>query len=98
MNGLASTPVGNMLGGAAGFLAWTPLLEPIPVAYRWWWLSALPLFFGISMVYKAYRLPTLDRYWRQVVAMTVQATLGMAIFAVSLFVLVLWLMPKLPVE
>lgn len=80
------------------FMAWTPFIDPLPAAYRLWWLSAIPLLFGISMVYKAYRMTTLQGYWRQVVTMTVQALVAMILFAVVLFVLVLWMVPKLPVE
>lgn len=79
-------------------LAYTPFVDPMPAAYNLWWLSAIPLLFGISMVYKAYRMAGLAGYWREVVVMTAQILIAMILFAVSLSVLVLWIVPRLPVE
>ncbi len=79
-------------------LAYTPFIDPLPAAYELWWLSAIPLLFGISMIYKAYRMPVLDGYWRQVGVMTAQILVAMILFAVSLSVLVVWIVPRLPVE
>lgn len=88
----------STLSTAPALIAWLPFIDPLPAAYRWWWLSAIPLLLGISMVYKAYRLPTLEHYWRQVFVMTLQILLAMVLFAAALFVIVLWLVPRLPVE
>ena len=45
-------------------LAYIPFLMPINALQEWWYLLLLPLAFGISMIYKALRMPTLERYWR----------------------------------
>lgn len=88
----------DTMSNASALIAWTPFIDPLPAAYRWWWLSAIPLLLGISMVYKAYRMPTLEGYWRQVVVMTLQVLVAMVLFAATLFVLVLWVVPRLPAE
>lgn len=80
----------------AALLGYTPLLDPLPWAHDWWWLSAPVLCLGISMVYKAYRMPSLEGYGRAVLIMTGQILLAMILFAVALFVLVLWVVPRLP--
>ena len=83
---------------AAALLAWTPFLDPMHSAHQWWPLLLVPLTFGIAMIYKAYRLPTLERYWRQVFVMTVQVLLAFDALAASLFLLVQVIVPLLPAE
>lgn len=85
-------------GFAVGLLAWTPLLDPWPGAHDWWWLTAVPLALGISMVYKAYRLADLRRYWPSVMMMTAQIIAAMIAFSLTLFAIALWLLPRLPAE
>ncbi|MCA9285362.1 MAG: hypothetical protein KDA22_09120 [Phycisphaerales bacterium] len=87
-----------MTHGSHALLAWIPFLDPLYSAYDWWPLLIVPLCFGIAMIYKAYRLPTLDRYWRQVVLMTVQALFAFAGLAAALFLLVQVIVPMLPAE
>ena len=58
------------------WLAWIPFLEPINWFHRWWYLLLIPLAFGISVAYKAIRVPTLKGYWWQVALMTTQIVLG----------------------
>ena len=58
------------------WLAWIPFLEPINWFHRWWYLLLIPLAFGISVAYKAIRVPTLKGYWWQVGLMTTQIVLG----------------------
>lgn len=97
--GLACTAMAGLHGAPGSLvLAWTPLLDPWPAAHDWWWITVVPLALGIAMIYKAYRLPTLDRYWRQVVVMTLQVVVAMIAFALTLFALALWLLPRLPAE
>ena len=38
---------------------------------------SLPLSIGLSMIYKAMRVGNLDRFWREVVTMTLQIILGL---------------------
>jgi len=79
-------------------LAYLPLLEPLPGIERMWMILLLPLAFGISMIYKATRVPSLDRYWQSVGVMTVQIVLGMAGLAILLMLLVQVVVPMLPAE
>jgi hypothetical protein len=79
-------------------LAWIPFVEPLNLFHTWWYLLALPLSFGIAMIYKAMRLPTLDRYWQQVLVMTTQVILGMIGMSVALGLLVRFVIPMLPAE
>ncbi len=74
-------------------LAYRPFLDPIDVDGWWWWL-VIPLVFLISMVYKAIRVPTMRRYWRQVAKMTVQVMFVMALMCIGLYVIVLWAAPR----
>lgn len=74
-------------------LAYRPFLDPIDISGWWWWL-AIPMVFLISMVYKAIRVPTMRRYWRQVVKMTVQVMVVMLLMCIGLYVIVLWAAPR----
>lgn len=68
-------------------LAYRPFLDPL-YAYAYWWLFLFPLLIGISIVYKAIRLPTLDNYWKQVTKMTAQVFIAMIVMAVCLYFIV----------
>lgn len=81
---------------SGGVLAWIPFLDPVwALRDHWWWLL-VPLCLGISMIYKAWRMPRLDRYWRQVAIMTAQLVLGMIALGLTLAVLVEVIIPALP--
>lgn len=69
-------------------LAWIPFLEPMNVFHQWWYLLLLPLAFGLSVAYKAIRVPSLKLYWWQVALMTIQIVIGVAALGalVALFV------------
>ncbi|HMN96467.1 MAG TPA: hypothetical protein PKC43_08925 [Phycisphaerales bacterium] len=82
----------------AATLSWTPFVDPWPGAHDWWWITVIPLAVGIAMVYKAYRLPGLERYWRSVATMSMQIVLAMIAFATALALLALWIVPRLPAE
>ena len=45
-------------------LAWMPFVQPMPGAIHWWWLLIVPMAAGVSVVWKAIRMPSLERYWR----------------------------------
>lgn len=79
-------------------LGYIPFLQPLNVVHDWWYLLILPLAFGLSMVYKALRVPDFQNYWRQVVMMTLQIILGLAALAIALFVLVQVVIPALPAD
>jgi hypothetical protein len=85
----------------ATLMAYIPFVAPISLFYDWWPVLAVPLSFGIAMIYKALRitdLSDLGQYWRQVATMTVQIVLGMVALGAALFVLVQWIVPRLPVS
>lgn len=69
-------------------LAYIPFVHPLNVFHDWWYVLLLPLSFGISVIYKAVRLPTLDHFWRSVFIMTVQIVLAMIALAIGVVVLV----------
>jgi hypothetical protein len=74
-------------------LAYRPFLDPMTVADWWWWL-VLPLIIGISVVYKAIRLPNLKHYWWHVLRMTIQVIVAMIIMCIILYVIVLIIAPR----
>lgn len=64
-----------------------PFIDPLNL-HNWWWALIVPLALGVSVAYKAVRLPNLDRYWREVGVMTLQVLLGMAALAAALWLLI----------
>ena len=42
-------------------LAWIPFLEPVHLG-RLWWLLIVPLCFGIAIVYRAVKAPSMERF------------------------------------
>jgi hypothetical protein len=79
-------------------LAYIPFVHPISGVHQWWYLLLIPLAFGISVVYKAVRLHTLDHFWRQVFIMTTQVVLAMIGLAICLIILVVVLIPLIPIR
>jgi hypothetical protein len=77
----------------AGYI---PFVDPINVFHDWWYLLLIPLSFGISVIYRAVKMPVLDHYWRAVSMMTVQIVLVMVALAIALVVLVQLVIPRLP--
>jgi hypothetical protein len=76
-------------------LAWIPFLEPINWFHQWWYLLLIPLAFGIAVTYKAVRLPSLHRYWTQVMIMSVQIIVGVVALGVLVAVFVQFAIPTL---
>ena len=79
-------------------LAYIPFLDPINFFHTWWALLLLPLAFGISVIYRALRVPDLDLYWRSVGMMTLQIVFWMAALGVGLVVLVQVLLSGMSAE
>lgn len=77
-------------------LAYIPFVHPINLFHEWWYLLIIPLSFGISVVYKAVRMESLEGYWGQVALMTAQIVLAMIALAVCLVLLVVVLIPHIP--
>ena len=81
----------------AGFLSWIPFIEPINALQSVWYLLLIPFAFGVSVIYKAYHLRDLTRYWREVLAMTSQVVIALIALGILLAVLVETLIPLIPV-
>ena len=79
-------------------LAYIPFVDPINFFHEWWYLLIVPLAWGISVIYKALRLSTLERFWRHTFIMTAQIVLAMLGLAIGLVVLVVWIVPLMNVE
>jgi hypothetical protein len=79
-------------------LSYIPFLDPLHFFQDWWYLLLIPLSFGISVIYKALRMPRLRRFWREVALMTTQIVLAMVGLAILLIVVVQVLIPVLPVR
>jgi hypothetical protein len=79
-------------------LAWIPLAEPIPGVIHWWWAWIVPMVLGVSMIWKAIRLPSMDRYWPEVARMGGQLLVGMIGLATGLMLLVRVVLPMLPAD
>ena len=62
-------------------LGYVPFLEPLNAIQPAWPLLIIPLSFGISVIYKAMRMPELDGFWRQVTVMTTQIVVAMVALA-----------------
>lgn len=78
----------------APYTAYRPFIDPLP-AHDLWWAMLLPIALFVSMVYKAVRVRSMDTYWRQVGAMTVQTVVGMVMLALGVYLFVEWLAPRL---
>ena len=77
------------------WLAWIPFLEPMNVFHRWWYLLLIPLSLGLSVAYKAIRVPTLRGYWIQVAIMTSQIIVGVVGLGLAVALFVEWAIPAI---
>jgi hypothetical protein len=71
-------------GGLSAGLAYTPFLQPLPIAEAAWLI--VPLVLAIAVVYKALKLPDLRELPRQSLWMSVQLIGFMALAAMVLWV------------
>lgn len=78
---------------SAAVSGYRPFLDPIDAFQSSWLWFAIPLAFCISMVYKAVRLPHLNRYWKQVTKMTLQIVGAMILLAAVSYVVVQVVLP-----
>lgn len=74
-------------GGSGSGAAYRPFLDPLDL-HEAWWLTLLPLALGISLSYKAVRVGSLRELPKQVVVMTVQVVVGMALLAAATYAIV----------
>lgn len=72
--------------------SYIPFIDPID-AHAWWFLLLIPMALGISMVYKAVRLRSLDRYWRKVFAMAAQIVVALIVLGAGFYILIEWVIP-----
>ncbi|HJO16197.1 MAG TPA: hypothetical protein QF800_04840 [Phycisphaerales bacterium] len=71
------------------------MIEPMfGLVGLWYWL-VIPLVIGISMVYKAIRIPEDGPWGREVIIMTAQVLVGLVALAVLLGVMVKYVIPSL---
>lgn len=73
-------------------LAYTPFIDPIDF-HDWWFTLLVPISLGISIAYKAVRVPDLRSYWRQVVVLTVQIVLSMIGLGIGAYLFVVHIVP-----
>lgn len=76
-------------------LAYTPLLDPINLFHEWWFVLLIPMSLGVSIAYKAVRLPTLYHFWKHVLAMTAQIIVGMILLAVASYIIIEGFIPMI---
>lgn len=74
---------------------WRPFLDPMNVFQTWWWLLLVPMALGVSVVYRAVRLPTLERYWPLVLSMTAQIVVAMIALGAALYLFVQVFVPMI---
>ena len=80
---------------AMTMVAYIPFLDPINVFHEWWFALLIPMSFGISVIYRALKLPSLEHYWRAVMTMTAQIVLVMVALGFALVIVVVQIIPKL---
>ncbi len=68
-------------------LAYTPFVDPLDL-HDVWWLTLAPLALGISIAYKAVRVPTLEEFWKGVLVMTAQIIMGMIGLGVLVYLVI----------
>ena len=70
-----------------------PFLDPVDIRDSWF-LLLIPMAFLISLAYKAVRCHDMRRYWRAVIAMTLQVIFGMIALGAGFYVLIEYVLPK----
>ncbi|HPO92019.1 MAG TPA: hypothetical protein PL072_00985 [Phycisphaerales bacterium] len=68
-------------------MPYRPFIDPLTIHDSWYWLL-IPMALGIALVYKAVRLQTLEKYWRQVAIMTTQIVIGMILLGAASYLIV----------
>lgn len=73
---------------------WRPFLDPLDL-HGAWFLLLIPLALGIAIVYRAVRLPDLDKYWAKVLVLTIQIVLSMVLLGVASYLFIQVAVPML---
>jgi len=74
--------------------SWRPFLDPITIHDSWYFMI-VPMAFLMSMAYKAVRCHDMKRYWRAVIAMTIQVVLGMISLGAGFWILIEYVLPRI---
>jgi hypothetical protein len=73
-------------------LAYTPFIDPIDV-HAWWYLLIVPVSVLIAIAYKAVRVHDLRDFPKEVVVMSIQIVVVMALLGVASFLFVEKVLP-----
>ena len=82
----------SLLAASLTLASWRPFIDPVDI-HRAWFVLLIPMALGISMVYRAIRMATLDGYWRQVIVMTVQIVLGLMGLGLAVYLFLRYFAP-----
>lgn len=74
-------------------MAYAPFFEPLPMG-DWWVLTLVPMALGISAAYKGVHAPERRGLARQVLVMSGQIVLAMALLALAGYGLLLFVLPR----
>jgi hypothetical protein len=96
MSGLPT--LSSLCAGIPTVLAWDLFVQPAPEVDRWWWALIVPTALGVALAYKATRTREIALLPREALRMAVQIVLAVAGIALALYLLVIVLLPRLPVE
>lgn len=86
--------VASQAGGQAAAQPWRPFLDPV-IIHDAWYLLIIPMALLMSMAYKAVRCHDMRRYWRAVIAMTIQVVLGMIALGAGFWILIEFVLPRI---
>ena len=75
-------------------LAYTPLIDPLPV-HNEWYLLIIPIAIFIAIGYKAIRCTDMKQYPREVFVFTMQILIGLGLLAAALTFVITVLIPML---
>ena len=87
--------IAPLLAAAPALPGWRPFIDPINLPGATWWLTLIPLALLISVVYKAIRVRSMDRYIPNVLLMTAQIIVAMVLLSIGVHVFVIWIVPAL---
>lgn len=62
-------------------------IDPLLIHDQWYWLL-IPMAIGVSLIYKAIRMPSMKGYVRAVAIMTTQIVIGMILLGAASFAVV----------
>ncbi len=75
-------------------LAYTPFIDPIDL-HDWWFLLLIPMAFFVACAYKAVRVPSMRKFWPQVISFTIQIVGGIALLGLAAYLVLGYAIPSL---